>query len=502
MRSKFLSVKTAGTALLIITVLGVLYYIQTHNYLLFHVLTEFFSIVIGFCIFLIAWNGRKYLKENFLLLVGISYLFIAFLDILHTLGYKGMNIFTDYDFYANQLWIAARAIEAVSLLFAVFLINRKLHLSVNIIFAIYTVLTGAAIYTIFFSDIFPVCFVEGEGQTVFKLYSEYVIIAILVAAFILNIFKRKYLTQDSFFFISWSLVFTVISELSFTYYIDNYGFSNMIGHYSKIISFYFLYKALVEKSIQEPYDMIFAELSQRKKELEESDRLKTTLFSIISHDLRNPFVSIVSFVNILSMHKRISSDTEIMNYINQLKNSTNSALILLDNLLNWSRLEMGGHTLTMELHTVLSLVEEAAEPLLPLYQKKKVDLVYEVHEASAIKADWNTMNIVIRNILSNALKFSYPDNSVTVSSSITDSKVIISFIDRGTGMKVANGMFDTKTSTSTAGTANEKGSGLGLFLIKKYTEENGGVFHIESTPGKGTVISLSFDLPVKNYKLT
>ncbi len=93
-----------------------LYFTIFVNYLLFHSVVEIFSIVIAFSFFTITWASRKYITNQYLLFIGIAYLFIAILDLLHTLAYKGMPIFTDYEYYANQLWIGARYLESLTLL--------------------------------------------------------------------------------------------------------------------------------------------------------------------------------------------------------------------------------------------------------------------------------------------------------------------------------------------------------------------------------------------------
>ncbi|MFW5808619.1 MAG: MASE3 domain-containing protein, partial [Spirochaetota bacterium] len=473
-----------------------LYIVQLDHYLLFHSLTEIFSIVIAFSIFLIAWNGRQYLRNNFLLLLGVAYLYIAFLDILHTLGYPGLGVFREYNYYSNQVWIAARILESVSLLLAVSLINRKLKVPFGGVFMLYALVTGGFVYSIFFSDIFPVCYVEGEGQTTFKIVAEYVIIAVLAASLALTVYHRNHMSRDTYVYISWSLVFTMVSELAFTFYVSNYGFSNMVGHYAKILSFYFLYRAIVAKSLLEPYDMIFRELSQRTAELQEADRLKTTLFSIISHDLRSPFVTVSSLVHMLDSDSRIQDDPELSSYVGQVKNSTDSALLLLDNLLSWSRLQMGGGKITKNRKPLRKLVDDAAKPMKPLYDKKRIQLEIDIPEDIDIFADRDAFSIVVRNILSNALKYSFPGERVVIEVQINNGRVTLFFRDFGTGMQIVPDMYNSAFRASERGTANEKGSGLGLNLIKRYTEANNGSFRIESSPGKGTTVILTFETAV------
>ncbi|MBU1564315.1 MAG: hypothetical protein KJ630_01640 [Proteobacteria bacterium] len=145
-----------------------LYFTTSVNYLLFHSLAEVFSIVVAFSIFVIAWNSKKYLRNPYLLFVGIAYLFIAFLDLLHTLSYKGMPIFIDYDYYANQLWIAARYTESLTLLLAFIFLRGNKVLKTNVMFAFFTVSTGFLVASIFYWKIFPECFVDRVGLTPFK----------------------------------------------------------------------------------------------------------------------------------------------------------------------------------------------------------------------------------------------------------------------------------------------------------------------------------------------
>ncbi|MEZ4484148.1 MAG: MASE3 domain-containing protein [Syntrophotaleaceae bacterium] len=101
-----------------------LFFISRQNYLLFHSFAELYSIVIAAAIYVVAINTKKYLKNKYIYFIGISYLFIGLLDLLHTLSYKGMGVFSDYDYYANQLWIATRYLESLTLLVAIIFIKR------------------------------------------------------------------------------------------------------------------------------------------------------------------------------------------------------------------------------------------------------------------------------------------------------------------------------------------------------------------------------------------
>jgi len=253
--------KFTKTLSAVIILLG-LYSTININYLLFHSLAEIFSIIVASCVFIITWNTREYIENKYLLVIGIAYLFIAFIDLLHTLSYAGMNIFTDYDFYANQLWIGARYMESLTLLFAFLFMKSRKELNVSVLFLIYTLITIALILSVFILKVFPICFIEGVGLTPFKQYSEFIICLILCLCLVI-LKKRKNSFQDRIYGLLFaSIIFTIISELAFTFYISNYGISNIVGHYFKIFSFYLIYKAIVETGIIEPTGIIFHEIDQ------------------------------------------------------------------------------------------------------------------------------------------------------------------------------------------------------------------------------------------------
>ena len=237
-----------------------LYFASLNSYLLFHVLAEMFSIVVGFGIFIIGWNSRHYIRNNYLVFLAIAYLFIAFLDLLHTMSYKGMGIFTSYDFYANQLWIATRYMESISLLIAFLFLQQHRRFDPIKVFAGFTLVTACIIASVFWWKIFPICFVEGQGLTPFKKISEYIICAILLVDILILMRLRDQFTRDVHRWLVLSLSFTIGSELCFTFYISNYGFSNLVGHYFKLFSFYYVYKALVETGITDPHAVLFKAL--------------------------------------------------------------------------------------------------------------------------------------------------------------------------------------------------------------------------------------------------
>jgi len=252
---------------------GILSLTSLHHYLLFHSLTEIFSVVIACGIFMFAWNSRRFLGSPYFLVVGISYLFVGILDTLHLLSYKGMGVFQGYDAnLATELWVAARYFQSLSLLAAAYLVGRKVRSA----YLWTTGLIGFALLlgSIFYWQIFPGCFIEGRGVTPFKIYSEYLISVIFLVAAAVLFRNRQYFDPSVLWAVVASLCMSVLSELSFSHYVNVYAPANIFGHLCRIAAFYFMYKAVIETGLSKPHTILFRDLKQREEELfEEKEKL-------------------------------------------------------------------------------------------------------------------------------------------------------------------------------------------------------------------------------------
>jgi PAS domain S-box-containing protein len=250
-------------------VLVALYLTSLYSYLLFHALAEMFSIAVAFAIFMLVWNVRRSLDNAYLLLVGVAYLFIGGVDLVHTLAYKGMGVFKGYaENLPTQLWIVARYLESLSLLVAPFFLGKPLNL--KFAFAGYLSAVSLLLGTIFYWDIFPTCFVTGEGLTPFKKVSEYVISVILLASIVLLVKKQEHFDPNVLRLLVSSIALTILSEMCFALYIDVYGLVNLIGHFLKILSFYFIYRAIIEMGIANPFAVLFRNLKESEESLKKA----------------------------------------------------------------------------------------------------------------------------------------------------------------------------------------------------------------------------------------
>jgi diguanylate cyclase (GGDEF)-like protein/PAS domain S-box-containing protein len=244
-----------------------LYLTSLYNYLLFHSLAEIFSIVIAFSIFVLAWNCRKIIDNDYLIFLGIAYLFIGFIDIIHTLAYTGMGVILGYGTnLPTQLWIAARFLESLSLLVAYSVLDKK-KLKINLVLLGYIVTLSLLFLSIFYWKIFPSCFIEGSGLTPFKKISEYIISLILAASLFFLLKRKEKFDHKVLQCLVISILLTIASELAFTFYISAYGLSNLIGHIFKIISFYFIYQAIIVTGLTNPQELLFRNLQESEEKL-------------------------------------------------------------------------------------------------------------------------------------------------------------------------------------------------------------------------------------------
>ncbi|MFH0966401.1 MAG: MASE3 domain-containing protein [Methanobacteriota archaeon] len=278
--------KTANLLILSIislTILIGLYLISLQNYLLFHGIVELAGIAVAFCIFLIIWNTRRIITSTFFLITGISFLFVGSIDLFHTLAYKGMGVFPGASAdLPSELWIAARAFQSITFFIATLYIGRSItknrRYDTDIIIVVCTLICSVLYASIFVFHNFPSCFIEGSGLTPFKIISEYIISAIFIATIIVLYVKRRAFVPEVWQLLAGASMGMILGELAFTSYISVYGFMNMLGHLFRLISVYLFYRAIVVVALTQPYNLLFWELKENEKALQESETRFRSLF--------------------------------------------------------------------------------------------------------------------------------------------------------------------------------------------------------------------------------
>jgi signal transduction histidine kinase len=237
------------------------------------------------------------------------------------------------------------------------------------------------------------------------------------------------------------------------------------------------------------------ELCRAKEELKELNATKDKFFSILAHDLRSPFTSLLGLTDLLFRDIERYSKDEVVRFVGSMRNSAKRLFTLLENLLAWSRLQRG----LMEHHPEYISLYQIAGYAMSLFQSgaehKQIVLNNLIPEDMEAYGDSNMIETVFRNLVSNALKFTESGGAIEMSSTQNEHTVEVAVSDTGVGMSAAalSSLFRIDVKYSNVGTAGEKGTGLGLILCKELIELHRGRIWVDSEEGKGS--TFRFTLP-------
>lgn len=235
------------------------------------------------------------------------------------------------------------------------------------------------------------------------------------------------------------------------------------------------------------------ELSQANAQLAQLNVSKDKFFSIISHDLKNPFSVMLGYSQLLEDNFEHYTSEKVFRLIQKLRSSAERLYVLLENLLTWARIQQGGIECIPDTLDIYKIVEENCDLLLSVALQKQIDLQNSIPAETYVFADYNMISTVVRNLLSNALKFTPKGGCVDVSSRQQEDLTHVAVSDTGLGIHPEDlpKLFRIDVHYTNIGTAGEKGSGLGLNLCKDLIEANHGTIAVESTPGQGTTFTVS-----------
>lgn len=240
------------------------------------------------------------------------------------------------------------------------------------------------------------------------------------------------------------------------------------------------------------YTRDITELIHFQHQLQESNITKDRLFSILAHDLRGPIGSLEQMLNLFSMEELDEETKEML--MDDIKVTVKSSFTLLDNLLNWARIQSGPIKMHPEKISVKSLVENTQNLLESQAEQKSLHFDVTGDESAFIFSDINSSEMILRNLVSNAIKFTPEQGQINIRWNEEGDFVRISVSDNGVGIeKEKLDKLFTLTTNTTWGTKGEKGTGLGLVLVKEFVEKNGGSIEVSSSPDKGS--TFSFTLP-------
>jgi two-component system sensor histidine kinase/response regulator len=265
-----------------------------------------------------------------------------------------------------------------------------------------------------------------------------------------------------------------------------FSIDDVTGLTNKIID----YKSMRDKAYEEieHRKIIERKLKESQANLEELNKTKDKFFSIIAHDLKNPISSFKNLSELLTDQYDHLTEEELKEFIGLMSESSNNLFKLLENLLMWSRAQVGSINMNKEEFIINDIVRNNLLLMKLNAENKKIKLVNNIEKDIAVFGDINMLDTVIRNLISNALKFSDAGDKITIDAEISEDIVTMKISDTGVGMppEIQEKLFKIDKQITSIGTQQERGTGLGLILCKEFINKNNGDIWVESEQGKGS----------------
>lgn len=482
------------------------------NYLIFHTIVELLSISLGISLLFFTFTKIKINELTKFEILALSYAFVAIIDLMHTLTYKGIGVFNSIT--ANeptQFWISARFLESVSILFFTLFFHKK-DIEKNIkklfyfVFFILLVYLIFSILSILVFDFFPICFIEGYGLTKFKKISEYIIIFILLISLILS----KNNDDGSFHYYRYAIILTIFSEFCFTLYKDVFGLYNMTGHIFKYLSFILIYGYVMVNIIEIPYSRIKTlntqlqkekqELILAKSEAEKANKAKSAFISNINHEINTPLNAISGFSFILFNEL---DDSEKKELCQNIFDASQNLYKIFENLITVSEIEIGEYKIEWNNENLKNFIETFVDVYMGDANAKGLYSKYELQDNldKIIPVPTNVIGIIIANLLGNAIKFT-DKGFVSFSARLEENFLYMNFKDSGNGIDIAS--YSDLINPFNIGeyylNKTHDGIGLGLSLVNKLVKLMNGKIDFNSKIGEGSEFSIIIDIDKGKYE--
>jgi signal transduction histidine kinase len=324
-----------------------------------------------------------------------------------------------------------------------------------------------------------------------------------LASIPLLLHKRKEFDTNVLRLIIASIIATIFSELTFTLYTDIYGFFNLIGHFLKIIAFYFIYRAIIQTGLIKPFDLLFRNLKQSERALRESkeraesaSNAKSEFLANMSHELRTPLNAIIGFSEILHDGVCGELNKEQKESVNDIHESGKHLLQMINDILDLSKVEAGKMELQLDFFSISDSMEDIHSIVRDGVNKKHLDMQFLIQDdLPDIYADKVKFKRIMYNLLSNAVKFTSDRGSIAINVGFDGAKYLISIADTGIGIdpKDHEVIFEEFRQIDSSQSRQYEGTGLGLALSRKLVELHGGKIWVESD-GLGMGSKFSFTL--------
>lgn len=405
--------------------------------------------------------------------------YLALLSTLNMMVY--LVVYSWIDFNLFKFAIIFLSLTSVFNIGVILLNTRGWHRTAKLLLAIFTPLFMSLIATVFFGN--------GPGFQVFLFLGA------MIPMFIWSYQEPIY----RILIVSSCVILYVLIEFAppFVEPIIELPEKYVTAFLKTNISVCFSSAGVAIGSFQFLYNLKEQQLIKQTKELEISQAHKDKIYSIIAHDLRGPFGSIVGMIDILFNDYNRHTDDKRLRYLQSLYKSSNALKSLLENLLHWSRVQSGNIKVSLEYINLKEITEDIFILLKELIQKKELRIEIDIASDQNLYADRHMVSTILRNMISNAIKFTDQGGFIHISAKDVDSMTQISVKDSGIGLSEESmkNLFDIEKVAKISGAHPGKGSGLGLLICKEFVEKNGGKIWAESELDKGSIFY--FTLPSK-----
>ncbi|NLI13762.1 Signal transduction histidine-protein kinase BarA [Pelotomaculum propionicicum] len=460
--------------------------------------------VSALCAALMGWYDYKYKHELKMLIISLTFSIVAPIEFTHVLSYQGMPDFITPNSVnkASTFFIITKLFLAFGLFGAVFSGDKMIIMRRSGLIPLSFVLLGVLIVLFVAHNLsrLPAMYDPVMlSQTPVKIFLGYLVMAVEAMAAVRILLRKEAGKQG--YYLAIALIIIVLSDLSFNHYSSPYDTYNLLGHIYQLISFAFIFKAIIDQAVGMIYENNKALerqwelLAEKNRQLQEADRLKDEFLANTNHELRTPLSAIIAFTEML-LDESTGKLNEIQkDYLNEISDSSKELLGRINGFLDLSKIAAGKTVLYKEEFEVAELIEEIYGKMMPLFNRKGITLEIP-REKFLVKvwADREKVGQVLTNLLSNALKFTAPGGKVIVDAGPADTGdgVCISVTDSGIGIDTSDQEKIFQPFQQVDGTSARKysGTGIGLTLTRKLVDLHGGSIWVSSEINKGSTFTV------------
>ncbi len=511
---RFLATAAAWFLLFVILVYlaGRYYTIIGHEmFLVNHMVIETAIVAVAFCAALMSWYDYKYKHELKMLILSLTFCLVAPFEFAHALSYLGMPDFITPNSVdkASTLFIITKIFLAAGLLIAVMFGERIIVIHKSALIPLFSALTSVILLYLVITNLstLPDMYDLAAGsQTKLKIYLGYLVLTMEAFA-VFWIFKKKRIASKDFY-LGMALIIIIMSDLSFTYYSSPYDTYNILGHLFQVLSFAFIFKAIIDDAVGMLYEsnktleMQQEMLAEKNQQLQEADRHKDEFLANTSHELRTPLSAIIAFTEMILDERTGTLNETQKDYLDEISDSSKELLWRINGFLDLSKIASGKTVLYKEEFGINNLLEEVSRELKPLFSQKGLTIEIPRPDGQLkFWADREKTGLILANLLSNALKFTAPGGRVTVETGVDElrQEYYISVTDTGIGIDPVDQekIFQPFQQLDSTISRKYRGTGIGLTLAKKLVDLQEGSIEVMSKINAGS--TFTFRLPARKY---